>query len=102
MVGSPCKFDYVITFRDAQRLELIRRRLLKAALILRSNADVGVSLKGHIENLSHTMECGDISTSLQVLDQYVRFLNEHARVVDFLLERLAGTNKLVRSGSIRR
>lgn len=46
------KLDYFVTFRDAQDLELVRRKLLKASLILRSSVNVGRFLKTHIEKVA--------------------------------------------------
>lgn len=94
-VVNACKLDYPVTFRDAQDLELVRRKLLKASLILRSSVDVGRSLKTHIEEVARTLQQSKSQDSLVVLDQYAASLGMHARIVDALLERLSGTSRLV-------
>lgn len=94
-VVNACKLDYPVTFRDAQDLELVRRKLLKASLILRSSVDVGRSLRTHIEEVARTLQQSKSRRSIEVLDQYAASLEMHARIVDALLERLSGTTKLV-------
>lgn len=94
-VVNACKLDYPVTFRDAQDLELVRRKLLKASLILRSSVDVGRSLKTHIEKVVRTLQSSKSQGSLEVLDQYAASLGMHARIVEALLERLSGIRKLV-------
>ena len=94
-VVNACKLDYSVTFRDAQDLELVRRKLLKASLILKSNMDVGRRLKAHIEGVMQTLQQSKDPGSLEGLDQYAVSLKMHARIVDSLLERLSGTKKLV-------
>ena len=94
-VVNACKLDYPVTFRDAQDLELIRRKLLKASLILRSSVDVGKSLKTHIEEVARTLQQSESLYGLETLDQYTASLKMHARTVDALLNRLSGTSKLV-------
>ena len=85
-VINACKLDYPITFRDAQDLELVRRKLLKASLILRSSVDVGRSLKTHIEEVERTLQPSKSQGSLEVLDQYAASLEMHARIVDVLYQ----------------
>lgn len=94
-VGSACKLDYTVTFRDAQDLELIRRKLLKASLILKSNADVGRSLSMHVEKVARALQQNETQKSLELFNGYVANLEMHARTVNYLLERLSGTSKLV-------
>lgn len=94
-VVNDYKLDYPVTFRDAQDLELVRRKFLKASLILRSSVDVGRSLKTHIEEVARTLQQSQSPGSLEMLDQYAASLEVHARIVDALLERLSGTSKLV-------
>ena len=40
LVINAYKLDYPITFRNTQDLKLIRRKILKASLILRSSVDI--------------------------------------------------------------
>ncbi|MCJ1436520.1 hypothetical protein MMC27_005899 [Xylographa pallens] len=94
-VGSTCYLDYTVTFRDAQDLELIRRKLLKTSMILRSNADVGRSLHRYINKLGKAIGPDEILSSLELFDQYTANLEMHTRIVDSLLERLTGTSKLI-------
>lgn len=94
-VGSTCKLDYSVTFLDAQDLELVRRKLLKASLILRSNADVGRSLKIRVEKVARDLQPSEVQSSLEVFDQYTTDLEMHARIVNSLLDKLSGTSKLV-------
>ena len=94
-VGSRCKLDYTVTFRDVQDLELIRRKLLKASLILASNADVGRSLNMHIEKVAQALRQNKVPSSLEMLNQVVVDLEMHGRIVRSLLEKLSGTSKLV-------
>ncbi|ERF72672.1 hypothetical protein EPUS_09491 [Endocarpon pusillum Z07020] len=90
-VGTPCRLDYTVTFRDVQDLELIRRKLLKAALILASNADVGRSLNAHIGKVAQALQKSEIPSSHEVLDQFAADLEMHAKVVTLLLEKVRGT-----------
>lgn len=94
-VGSTCKLDYNVAFLDAQDLELVRRKLLKASLILRSNVDVGRSLKMRIERVARDLQPSEILSSLEVFDQYATDLEMHTRIVKSLLDKLSGTSKLV-------
>lgn len=91
----PCKLDYNVAFRDAQDLELVRWKLLKASLILTSNADVGRSLNKQVEKVARDLQQSENFSSLEVFDQYAADLKMHARIVNSLLEKLRGTSKLV-------
>jgi hypothetical protein len=90
------KFDYLVTFRDIQTLEIIRRKLLKAFLILKSNADVGKSWAQDVTRLAQHIVQLDEDDILEVMPQYIASLERHSRVVNYLLDRLSGTSKLVR------
>ena len=94
-VGSTLKLDYTVTFRDAQDLELIRRKLVKALLILRSNADVGRSLMGYLRKLRQVADPGDTKSSKDLPEEYITSLEGYAKTVESLLNRLSGTSKLV-------
>ena len=94
-VGSTCKLDYTVTFRDAQDLELIRRKLVKALLILRSNGDVGRLLKVYLAKLWQVANLEDTQSSTDLLEEYVTSLEGYAKTVESLLNRVAGTSKLV-------
>ena len=94
-VGRSCKLDYAITFSDAQDLERVRRKLLKAGLILTSNVDVVRALKAHIRKVTQASGPSKVPNSLDVFDQYAASLEMHARTVKMLLKRLSGTSKLV-------
>jgi hypothetical protein len=77
-------------------LELVRRKLVKACLILRSNADVGRSWKEDVLEIGKQIPSLDLRNTLEVLQQYITGLERHARVTESLLDRLSGTSKLVR------
>lgn len=94
-VGRSCKLDYAITFSDAQDLERVRRKLLKAGLILASTADIARSLNTHIKEISEVFELDEVAYSIAVFDQYAASLEMHARIVKMLLNKLNGTTKLV-------
>jgi hypothetical protein len=94
-VGSICKSDYAVSFSDTQNLELIRRKLVKAALVLKSNADVGTSWCEDVIELKRQTPDLELQNTLGVVQQYVTDLKRRSRVVQSLLERLSGTEKLV-------
>lgn len=95
-MGTIRKSDYTITFNDAQDLELIGRKMMKASLILKSNADIGRSWNVKLGNLGQRLGQERFSGSQEAMQEYITELERHARVVDSLLDRLAGTSKLVR------
>lgn len=95
-VGSSRRSDYSVTFSDTQNLELIRRRLVKACLILKSNADVGRSWREDMVELGKRVTKVDLQDTLEIIQQYISGLERHARIIDSLLDRLNGTSKLVR------
>ena len=78
-----------------QDLEVLRRKLLKALLILRSNKDVGRRLCTHVGKHRRKLPQSTITTSLEALDGHVASLQTHIRTVEYLLERLGGTERLV-------
>lgn len=94
-VVNACKLDYSVTFRDAQDLKLVWRKLLKASLILRSSVNVERFLKTHIEEVARTLQQSKISGSLEMLNQYAASLEMHARIVNALLKRLSEISKLI-------
>jgi hypothetical protein len=94
-VGGVCKSDYTVSFSDTQKLELIRRKLVKAALVLKSNADVGKSWREDMIELKKQTPDLELQDTLRIAQQYVTDLERHSTVVQFLLERLSGTEKLV-------
>jgi hypothetical protein len=94
-VGSVCKSDYTVSFSDTQKLELIRRKLVKAALVLKSNTDVGKSWREDMVELKKQIPNLELQGTLRIVQQYVTDLERHSTVVHSLLERLSGTEKLV-------
>ncbi len=88
-------FDYTVTFGDIQTLEIIRRKLLKASLILKANADVGRSWMQDITKLAQQVVELDVSNALELMPEYIAGLERNLMVVDSLLDRLSGTSKLV-------
>ncbi len=94
-VESRCRLDYTVTFRDAQDLELIRRKLLKVSLILTSNANVERSLNMYIEKAAQALQQNKTSSSLEMFNQFAVDLEMHKRIVSFLLKKLNETNKLI-------
>jgi hypothetical protein len=94
-VGSVCKSDYTVSFSDTQKLELIRRKLVKAALVLKSNTDVGKSWREDMVELKKQIPNLELQGTLRIVQQYVTDLERHSAVVHSLLERLSGTEKLV-------
>jgi len=94
-VGTIQRLDYSVTFRDTQDLEYIRRKLLKAFLILKSNADIGRSWETETAALMTKLVNAQVGESLKVVRQYIACMERHARVVDSLVQRLSGTSKLV-------
>lgn len=95
-VGSSRRFDFLVTFQDVQNLEIVRRKLVKALLNLRSNADVGRCWIDRLSNLCSSLDHFDLGENLEMMQEYVLDLERHARVVDLLLSRIDGTRKLVR------
>ena len=84
-----------MTFQDVQDLESVRRKFVKALLILSSNADVGKCWMDRSAKFSSSVDQSDLAENLEVMQEYVLDLERHARVVDSLLNRLEGTRKLV-------
>jgi predicted protein tyrosine phosphatase len=94
-VGGVCKSDYTVSFSDTQKLELIRRKLVKAALVIKSNAGVGTSWREDMIELKKQTPDLELQDTLRIVQQYVTDLERHLTVVQSLLERLSGTEKLV-------
>ncbi|CAF9925242.1 hypothetical protein IMSHALPRED_006421 [Imshaugia aleurites] len=94
-VGSPRKFDFIVTFQDVQDLEIVRRKFIKALLNLRSNAEVGRCWMDRSGNLNGYVDQSDLDENMEVMQEYVLDLERHARVIDSLLSRLDGTRKLL-------
>ena len=94
-MGNASKFDYSVTFRDMQDLELIRRKLLKASMILKSSANVGRSLSVFVEELRPGFGQVEYARQAKAFEQYTSDLRMHERVVNVLIERSTGTSKLV-------
>lgn len=95
-VGSSRKFDFLVTFRDVQNLEIVRRKFLKALLVLNSNGDVGKCWMDRFTKFGRSVDEFDLGETLEIMQGYVLDLERHARVVESLLTRLDGTRKLVR------
>ena len=88
--------DYPMAFRDTQDLELIRRKLVKASLILKSNGEVGASWEKGMTKLTDYLASVELEHTFSMMRKYVSEMSQHARVVHSLLERLNGTHSLVR------
>ena len=95
-VGSTRTFDFSVIFRDVQDLEIIRRYLVKARLILRLNADIGRAWRVVTREMGRHVVGANVNDILDATQQYVDSLERHAKVVDMLLSRLQGTKELVR------
>jgi hypothetical protein len=93
-VGRSRKSDYVVTFADAQDLERIRKKLLKASLLLKSNAKVGDSWNSKMRELSAMLGIEELRLA-DLMHQYACTHEQHTLVVDSLCDRLSGTRKLV-------
>ena len=86
------KSDYLLTFRDVQVLEQIRRKLLKASLLLKSNIDLAESLVTAFGRITpHSSPSNNFHSFLQHRNGLAR----HLQVINLLLDRLSGTRKLV-------
>lgn len=94
-VGSSRKFDFLVTFRDVQNLEIVRRKFLKALLVLNSNGDVGKCWMDRFTKFGRSVDEFDLGETLEIMQGYVLDLERHARVVESLLTRLDGTRKLL-------
>jgi Mg2+ and Co2+ transporter CorA len=51
-VGRPSKFDYSVTFKETQEMQLLRQRLLKTRTIIETNLRTVESLCGIFKNLT--------------------------------------------------
>jgi Mg2+ and Co2+ transporter CorA len=94
-VGRKGRFDYSVTFRDTQNTELIRRKLIKASFILKSNADVGRSVRNDVVKLAKCTPKTDLRDILDSIQQYISSLEKYERIIKALLDRLTGTRELV-------
>ncbi|KAL8701140.1 MAG: hypothetical protein Q9224_000634 [Gallowayella concinna] len=94
-VGVAQYVDYSVTFRDTQDLELIRRRLIKASLNLKSNADVGKSWEEETIKLTGHLATNELNQIFVTVRKYITDMYQHARIIDSLLERLDGTQNLL-------
>ena len=96
-VGETRISDYPLTFRDAQDLELFRRKMTKASLILKSNADVARFWSLEVERVCQSLGEDSIQDGQRAMRQHINELERHVMVLDLLLENLAGTSRLVRN-----
>jgi hypothetical protein len=94
-VGKPRNHDYSVTFEDAQDLERIRQKLLKANLILKLNIKAANSWLSGLTRLSKRIGEPHMDHCQIVVQQYVASLETHSAVVESLLQRLDGINRLV-------
>ncbi|KAF4633888.1 hypothetical protein G7Y89_g4226 [Cudoniella acicularis] len=96
-VGASHKQDYPTTFNDTQELEVIRRKLAKASLISKSNAEVGRAWEHAIQELRTEIETPYFQRlDLAGIREYISGLEHHHSVVEYLLDRLNETRTLVR------
>lgn len=95
-VGVAQYMDYSVTFRDTQDLESLRRRLVKASLNLKSNADVGRSWEEETIKLTEYLATNELNEIFVTVRKYIKDMYQHAGIIDSLLERLDGTRSLVR------
>ena len=86
------RFSYPLTFRDVQVLEQIRRKLLKASLLLKSNIDLAESL---MTAFGRIIPYSNPSNDFHSFLQHKSDLARHLQVVNLLLDRLFGTSRLV-------
>jgi Mg2+ and Co2+ transporter CorA len=61
-VGRPSKFDYSITFKETQEMQLLRQRLLKTRTIIETNLRTTESLRSIFEKLTPP-QCSSLSPS---------------------------------------
>jgi len=94
-VGVIKKSDYSINFKDAQILERLRRKLIKASLILKLSIDISESLSVEFRKFIDAITLKEDPEVFHALRRHSATLNRHLRVVDFLLAKLAGTSRLI-------
>lgn len=90
--------DYCLSFVDRQSVQLIRRKLWKAALLLQSALDLVYSMR----RISRDADFVDPSLLFSLdteFDEYAIEIKDYKLRVDDLIQRSSDTNSLVRCAS---
>ncbi|KIW25904.1 uncharacterized protein PV07_09040 [Cladophialophora immunda] len=86
--------DYSVRFTDRQTVQLLRRKLLKAASILQASTDIGCMIKARFEK-SNLFTADLLNVLITELDDYIAEATYYRRCVDDLLQRSWDTNNLL-------
>ncbi|KAF3921257.1 hypothetical protein ABW21_db0206039 [Orbilia brochopaga] len=79
------KNDYIVTFTDCQRLQRLRRRLIRAMSVLESNSALADGIAARFPN-----------TCSVRIENYKAEIDRHRGNLLLIIEHLRGTSKLVR------
>ncbi|KAM7213908.1 hypothetical protein V8F06_010727 [Rhypophila decipiens] len=95
-VGEGNEETYSLTFRNAQRLEKLRRKLSKARHILSQNTEVARRWIQVAEALALRHGRGEeVGPLVASAKEYIAELDSHRAVTDLLQDRLSGTERLI-------
>lgn len=92
-VGVNYQYDWEVTFRDAQRLQLFRQRLRRSLLVLDSTLAIGEGLQAHYLELK-----GDLGSRIEAfgkLQAHLAELKIHKRSIEDLLLQTGDISNLV-------
>ncbi len=93
-VGIVHKDDFLITFRDAQAVERLRKKLLQARAILESSFDVASAYIEYHDRCLETKDNEDRECFVQ-LEAYNRQITNHLRTVARFLALSKGVSRMV-------
>jgi hypothetical protein len=85
-VGRDFKFDYSVTFADCQRLQQIRKKLLKALLSLENNLAIAKGCETIYKRLSALHKSSPRAPASLELHLHILDLKSHIRTVNSILE----------------
>ena len=93
-VGIVHKNDFLITFRDVQNVERLRKKLFKAQAILESNFDVASAYMEYHNRGLGTKDTEDRECFVQLM-AYNRQITNHIRTIARFLALSKGVSRMV-------
>ncbi|RMZ75072.1 hypothetical protein DV737_g5474, partial [Chaetothyriales sp. CBS 132003] len=93
-VGRVRQSDYTVTFADAQELERIRKKLIKARLLLKLNTNVGREWASQMRVISKKIGIEDPDL-WELMSRFSFSYSQHTLVAESLSARLEGTLTLI-------
>lgn len=94
-VGHKYKHDFVVSFHECQKLQLLRHKSFQAAAVLDQCLDIARSCQEHCHELDQLASVQSSNQILRELKVYMRTIQSCRKSIESILQRSQGTATLV-------